>query len=117
MNTVTNTPAMSGTRANGHGDPCPPWCITDHSLKFSSAHVGTPHGAGGAWACAVRSVDGEAVAVDGHTGGEWASLKLTAAEAGQLAALLGMAGDGSELAAAIRAAVSELTGLAAASAR
>jgi hypothetical protein len=97
-------------RTSQQGDPCPPWCVTDHSLKFfSSAHVGRPYGAGPAWASAVRSYDGLTVAINGIKDGASARLTLSVHDAEQMAVLLDMAGDAGQLAAAIRQAAADIT--------
>jgi hypothetical protein len=91
-------------RQNADGDPCPPWCITDHSLRFSSVHVSPAADAGHAWVAAVRNAEGFHVAIDGHEGSTWADLTLSPQDAEKLAALTAMAGS-SDLADAIRKAV------------
>ena len=102
-------PPAGTPRHNPHlGIDCPPWCITDHAERFSSACVSRAYGARSAWACAVRDHVGVCVAIDGIKDGTSAELRLSAKEAQQLAALSEMAGAG-ELAAAIRQAAADVT--------
>jgi len=115
MNDTTATPALrpdQRAQLDRARRPCPPWCITDHSLKFSSVHVGHAHGAGRAWACAVlRGWDeSPVVGINGVADGASASLTLSVQDAEQLAALAAMAG-AEDLAAAIRQAAADITDL------
>jgi hypothetical protein len=88
-------------RQNAQGDPCPDWCVADHSESWSSAHVSRPADAGHAWASAVRTDGSLYVAIAGHEGGTWADLRLSPHDAEQLAILAAITG-ASELAAVIR---------------
>ena len=89
-------------------NPCPSWCVTDHSLEFSSAHVGRSHQAGYAWASAVRTADGAGVCISAHRDGAWPFASVSVRDAVELSAVIGMAGDPGELAGAIRAAAAEI---------
>ena len=100
------------TRQNTEGDPCPLWCITDHSLRFASAHVSRAADAGRTWASAVRTAEGSFVALAGHKGDTWADLRLSPRDAVHLAALIEMPESWDEvqaLAAAIRQAAAVIT--------
>jgi uncharacterized protein GlcG (DUF336 family) len=91
-------------RQNAHGEPCPPWCATDHSERWNNACVSRAHGAGNAWACAVRDHEGSHVCVMGIEDGPSVSLNLSPEDAATMAALAAMAG-AAELSAAIRQAL------------
>lgn len=87
--------ALEAPRANRDGDPCPPWCVTDHDellipgqpvFGYLANHVSDPM-TGELHPMAVkvcRYPDGTAVEIDRHV----TILKLSAQQAGNLADVL-----------------------------
>jgi hypothetical protein len=112
--TETTRPA----RANGHGEPCPPWCATDHSREFREACIGGGGGIGQVWTRAVRapltdakvSLSGSLPDVDA----DWPHLYLNLRDAEYLAVIIELLAGASpdqhrELAAAIRQNAAQIT--------